>query len=385
MLRPDDGEVLDIALAAGRLYVPSTSGRVYVYETAAGAKWDAPLALRYELGEGKPIHSLAVQPPYLYASAVGAGLYVFDLASGAPVTRWRTPDEFRSVARVGDCFVAALGGGGLGVFQVDGDSWRLLAREELPSFAFDVVSLGADRFAVCADVAGAWIFRLDEAGRPVLLTKLPTPEHSFAAAFAPPGTLATANGVLGVIRYDLQFSEDGKVTAAEGGHWAPTIGYAMRVVNWRGEIIGENYATQLILADAPRMAAEKDLPWFCFNGAVSRDGATMALACLGNEVTVFSADGAGPLGRSKAVHDREVISLLPAPPHLLVGGFPNGVAVYRQAGKRFRREVRFATAGTPYDMFQDGDSFWIAAGRDGVYRVSREAGTWRLQKAQIQW
>ena len=376
--RIDGEEVVDLALSGASLYVPSAGGFVYAYDLSTNPELTSPPIAKYALGGKKIIHSLAVQPPYLYVSTVGAGLYVYNTADTKLAATWRPPDEYRSIAKVGERFVAALGSGGFGVFEGDADQWRMIYRRSMPSYVYGVTGLGDRYFAVSADLGGTTVFQLDPQGPPRELLHIPTPEHAFSAAFLPPDQLATANGVYGLLRYQLRLN--GKApTYTPLGEPSPG-GYMMHVDAWKTGFVGPDFAGPLRVFNLPALQARSPRLVNCFTGAGSADAGRYAMACSGDKVRVFSAESSEMLSFT---HRRDVVSLLPAPPYLLVGGFPQGVSVYLQEAQRFRLQQELDTTGTPYNIMQDAGRFWIAAGKGGVDLLEAENGAWRLQHIPI--
>jgi len=316
-------------------------------------------------------------------------MYVFLLDRPDPIYHWRLPDEFRSIAKIGGRFVAALGSGGFAAFENVADEWRMTGRWQLASFVFQTLSLGDDLFAVCADTAGTQFFRFDEKGDILRILKIPTPEHVFAAAFLPPDKFATANGIYGILRYELQFHDRdasyqlvGKPSDQPVGKHSES-GYFMNVMAWQRGFVGENFAGQIYSYQEPALQSARTGLANCLKGAVSDDGHSIALACQGNKISIFSADSYGQASSSKFTYSREIVSLLPSPPLLLVGGFPKGLSVFRMEGKALQPLAEFDTKGTPYAILKDGNRYWIATGKDGVCLLTEENGKWDLKNIRI--
>ena len=379
MVRPDDAEVLDLLVDGDTLYVPSTRGTIHAFDLAADPQGLSQTKAVYAIGEERSLHSLGFRAPYLYASSIGVGLVRFAQGMTGPDAGWRPPDEFRSLARVGDRFVAALGSGGVAVYEPANGVWQQTATRSMPSFAFEVLSLGENRFAASGDVAGTQVYSIGPDGGLTRLFTIPTPEHSFSTAFLPPDQVATANGVFGVLRYRIDL-ENRAYENLQGEKARGFQGYSMHVDQWKGQFVGANFSGPVDVTDHADGPLFDTRPSRCFKGATSVDREEFAISCKGDQVFHYSDD------RTLTVidHPRDVASVLPAPPYVLVGGFPDRVTVYRKEGAAFDVEADLPTPGVPYQMLQDGDRFLIAAGRAGVLELSRQDGRWQLRSIPMQ-
>ncbi|NLH49391.1 MAG: lactonase family protein [Myxococcales bacterium] len=378
--RPDDGEVLDLEIDGSLLYIPSSHGKIYVYDLAAD-----PIALTdpvrvYSLGEDKIILALAVRPPYVYAVSTGAGLFQFASDRTDPIASWRPPDELRGVALIDDYYVAALGNGGLAVYAESADGWRKVSAITLPSFVFDVMPLGDHLFAAAGDLSGTHIFSLGANGELREQLDIPTPEHVFATAFSPPDRLATANGVYGVLLYRFDPRADPpRFQPLPQPTPAPDL-YGMGVNAWHEQFIGTNFSGPLQLLPVDGAVSAPSAPTRCLKGNTSPDGRLFALACGGDKIHLYSEPKTAP---RLMIHSSDVLSLLPVDDLLLVGGFPDRLTVYRRTAEAFNRIADFRLAGFPYKITVDHDRFLIAAGAAGLYELTEKTGHWETRKISL--
>ena len=157
----------------------------------------------------------------------------------------------------------------------------------------------------------------------------------------------------------------------------------MDVLPWRDGFVAGNFAGSSAVFDQPGLEREEDRPSRCLAGARSPDGNQLAMACQEDRVVVLTAATGGGIHRLTVRHAREIASVLPDGPLLLVGGYPMGLAVYGIADGRARLIADLETAGTPYRIVKHGGRYWIACGTAGIYTVAAEGLSWKLTSISI--
>lgn len=383
LIKPDDGAVRDLETQANRLLVSTDAGNIFQYDLGVDPTCTGPPRFIYHTGQFAKLKTLKADPNgFLAASATT--IYGFENQRPEPILQVRMDDEVRGLARVNRWMVVALGPGGVGIYDTTSQPWREVQRSEFEGYIAAIEPLGGDQFIAVALWGGPFVVKLEKDGSMSRGPDLGTNGLFTLSASASESEMVVSGGISGYLSYRRR--SDGEIITPPTVFSIPNVGYISQVALWAGHVwVADVMGALLIKGDAKQWPEEIPAPNRCISMSPSSDGTEFTINCAGGRVYRFRAEPSGLDFRSAEPLkvSREPYSSILTASRLIVGEYPNSVAIYQVDGDSLRLLQRFEIKGIPYRIVSDGLSIFIAAGRGGIYELTEDNEVWTLRQVLI--